>query len=64
MRRQQTTKRKYAKCQKRKKQRGSFLTRYDFAYASRETFNQVGKIAPRLIKNASSQISKIKLTRL
>ena len=58
------TKRKYAKRQRRKKQRGSFLTRCDFAYASRDTFNHVGKITPTLIKNASSEINKIRLNRL
>ena len=41
------------------KQRGGFLNRYDFAYAGRDTVNHLGKIAPGLIKDASSQISSI-----
>ena len=32
------------------KQTGGFLSRYDFAYAGRDTVNQVGKIAPNIIK--------------
>lgn len=55
-RRRQTTKRRYAK---RRRQRGVFLKRYDFVYAGRDTVNQVGGIAPRLIKNASSEINNI-----
>ena len=31
----------------------------DFAYAGRDTVNQVGKIAPGLIKNASAEINDI-----
>ena len=34
----------------RRTQRGSFLNTYDFAYAGRDTINQVGKIAPDIIK--------------
>ena len=44
---------------RRKNQRGGFLNRYDFAYAGRDTVNQVGKIAPGLIKNASAEINNI-----
>ena len=51
--RQQQTKKHY------RKQRGRFLSRYNFAYAGRDTINQVGKIAPGLIKNASSEINNI-----
>ena len=31
-----------------RRQTGGFLNRYDFAYAGRDTVNQVGKIAPGL----------------
>lgn len=55
-RRRQTTKRRYAK---RRRQRGVFFKRYDFVYAGRDTVNQVGEIAPGLIKNASSEINNI-----
>ena len=56
MRRQrwQTTKRIYVK---QRRQRSSFLNRYDFANAGRNIVNQVGKIARGLIKNASSEIN-------
>ena len=36
-----------------------FFNRYDFAYTGRHTVNQVGKIAPGLIKNASAEINNI-----
>ena len=41
-----------------------FLTRYNFVYADRGTVNQVGKIAPRQIKNASSEINSIAQQRI
>ena len=57
---------KHEAVQKRKKTtskisktKGCFLSRYDFAYAGRDTVNQVGKIAPGLIENASSEINSI-----
>lgn len=40
-----------------KQQRGGLLTRYDFAYAGRDTVNQVRRTAPGLIKNESSDIN-------
>ena len=43
----------------RRKQVGGFLNRYDFAYAGRDTVNQVGKIAPGIINKATSDINKI-----
>ena len=45
---------------KRRPQRrtGGFLSRYDFAYAGRYTVNQVGKITPAIIKQATGQIDK------
>ena len=44
---------------KKKIQRGCFLNRYDFVYAGRDTVNQLGKVAPGIIKNASSEINDI-----
>ena len=35
-------------------QTGGFLNRSDFAYAGRDTVNQVGKIAPGIINKATS----------
>lgn len=43
----------------KKTQVGGFLNRYDFACAGRDVINQVGKIAPNIIKNTSSNINKI-----
>ena len=57
MRQKGNTKRQ--KNSRNKRQRGGFLNRYNFTYADRDTVNQVGKIAPGLIKNASSQIKNI-----
>ena len=42
-----------------RRQTGRFLNRYDFAYAGRDTVNQVGKIAPGSINKATSDINKI-----
>ena len=42
----------------KKRQVGSFLNCYDFVYAGRDTVNQVGKIAPNIIKNASNNINQ------
>ena len=44
--------------------KGGALNRYDFAYAGRDTVNQVGKIAPGLIKNASTEINNIAQQRI
>ena len=48
----------------RRRQTGGFLNRYDFAYAGRGTLNQLGKIAPSIIKNASGQIDEIARNRI
>ena len=58
MRRRQRKSRPRRKYRKRT-QRGGFLNRYDFAYAGRDTVNQVGKIAPGLIKNDSNEINNV-----
>ena len=44
----------------RRRQTGGFLNRYDFAYAGRDTVNQVGKIAPGIISKATADINKLK----
>ena len=46
------------------RQTGGFLNRYDFAYAGRDTVNQVGKIAPGIIKKTTSDIKKIAQQRI
>ena len=45
--------------QKKRRQTGGFLNRYDFAYAGRDVVNQVGKIAPGVIDRATGEINKI-----
>ena len=42
-----------------KKRQSGILNRYDFAYDGRDTVDQVGKIAPGIIKNTSSEINDI-----
>ena len=37
---------------------------YDFAYVGRDTVNQVGKIAPNIIKQATGEIDKIAESRI
>ena len=48
---------------RRKKQRGGFLNRYDFAYAGRDAVNQVAKnlekIGPALIEKTSKELERI-----
>ena len=46
------------------KKRRSQTGRYDFAYAGRDTVNQVGKIAPGIINKATSDINKIAQQRI
>ena len=46
------------------RQTGGFLNRYDFAYAGRDTVNQVGKIAPGIINKTTSDIKKIAQQRI
>ena len=49
---------------KKKRQAGGFLNRHDFAYGGRDTVNQVGKIAPKIITQATSDINKIAKERI
>ena len=46
------------------RQTGVFLNRSNFAYAVRDTVNQVGKIAPKIITKATSDINKIAKDRI
>ena len=45
--------------EKKTRQTGGFLNRYDFAYTGGDTVNQVGKIAPKIITKATWDINKI-----
>ena len=49
---------------RRRRQTGGFLSRYDFAYAGRDTVNQVGKIAPGIINKATADIDEIAKQRI
>ena len=44
---------------KRKTQSGGLLSKYDFEFASRDTVNQAAKVAPGVIKAATSDIDRI-----
>ena len=47
-----------------RRQMGGFLNRYDFAYAGRDTVNQVGKIAPGIFNIVAGEINKITQQRI
>ena len=49
---------------KKCRQTGGFLNRYNFAYAGRDTVNQVRKIALKIITKATSDINKIAKDRI
>ena len=49
---------------KSRRQTGGFLNRYDFAYTGRDTVNQVGKVAPKIISQATGEINKIAQQRI
>ena len=63
MRQQRTQKRPLQKYRKRQ-QYGGFLKRYDFAYTGRDTVNQLGKVAPGIIKTTSTEINDIAQQRI
>ena len=48
----------------RQRQTGGFLSRYDFAHAGRDTVNQLGKIAPDIINQATGEMNKIAQQRI
>ena len=39
-------------------QAGEFLNRYDFSHSGRHTVNQIGKIAPKIIRGAIEELYK------
>ena len=45
--------------QKTRRRIDSFLNRYDFSYAGRDTVNQAAKVAPSIIKDATNEINNI-----
>ena len=47
-----------------RRQIGGFLNRYNFAYAGRDTVNQVGKIASEIINQVTGQTNKIAQQRI
>ena len=47
-----------------RRQTGGFLNRYDFAYAGRDVVNQVGKVTPKLLTQATGEIYKIAQQRI
>ena len=49
----------YFQKKKSRRQTGGFLSRYDFVYAGRDVVNQVGKVAPKMISQATGEINKI-----
>ena len=49
---------------KRRRQIGGFLIRYNFVFTDRDTLNQIGKIAPEIMKQAAGQIEKIAQDRI
>ena len=55
---------KKRKKQVSRRQIGDLLNRYDFAYAGRDVVNQVGKVAPDIINQATGEINKIAQQRI
>ena len=53
-----------SKRKKSRRQTGRLLNRNDFAYAGRDVANQVGKIAPKMISQATGEINKIAKQRI
>ena len=53
-----------SKRKKSRRQTGRFLNRNDFAYAGRDVAYQVGKIAPKMISQATGEINKIAKQRI
>ena len=54
----------FEKKRKSRSQTGGFLNRYDFAYAGRNTLNQVGNVAPKIISQATGEINQIAQQRI
>ena len=53
---------------RRKRQRGGFLNRYDFAYAGKDTVNQASKqlnaLAPKLLEQLTTGLDKVSQKRV
>ena len=47
-----------------RRQTGGFLNRYNFAYTGRDIVNQVGKVTPKMISQATGEINKIAQQRI
>ena len=47
-----------------RRQTGGFLNRYDFAYTCRDIVNQIGKVTPKMISQATGEINKIAQQRI
>ena len=58
------TKRWKSYFEKKKNISSTFLNRYDFVYAGRNVVNEVGKVAPKVINQATGEINKIKQQRI
>ena len=54
----------YFKKKKSRLQTGSFLNRSNFAYTGRDVVDQVGKVAPKMITQATGEINKIAQDRI
>ena len=54
----------YFKKKRSRLQTGGFLNRYDFANAGRDAVNQGGKVAPKMITQATGKINKIAQDRI
>ena len=53
-----------SKRKKSRRQTGGFLNRYDLAYSGIDVVNQVGKVAPKMISQATGEINKIAQQRI
>ena len=42
-----------------RRQTGGFVSRYDVTYAGRDVVNKTGKVAPKIINEATGEINKI-----
>ena len=51
----QSTGKVASKRKKSHRQTGRFLNRYDFAYACRDVVNQVGKVTPKMMNQATGE---------
>ena len=64
MRQRKTTQKRTRQKYWKRTQSDGFLNRYDFTYGGRDIVNQIVKIAPGIIKNASSENNNIAQQRI